>query len=86
MISDFEYIVARGDIDFQLLVEYTATRDWDEVYIDFISVTLDGVAFETTHKEDLDILEACYERVDEDFEGYAASEGDYRYDTAKHDF
>jgi hypothetical protein len=86
MISDFEYIVTRGDIDFQLLVEYTATRDWDEVYIDFISVTLDGVAFETTHKEDLDILEACYERVDEDFEGYAASEGDYRYDAAKHDF
>ena len=86
MIAEFEYILTRGEIDFELLVEYTASRDWDEVDIDISNVTLDGAAFETSHKEDLDILQACYERVDEDFEGYEASEGDYRYDAAKHDF
>jgi hypothetical protein len=86
MMSEFEYTLTRGEIDFELLVEYTASRDWDEVDIDITNVTLDGAAFETSHKEDLDILEACFERVDEDFEGYAANEGDYRYDEAKHDF
>lgn len=86
MIAEFEYTLTRGEIDFELLVEYTASRDWDEVDIDITNVTLDGAAFETSHTEDLDILQACFERVDEDFEGYAANEGDYRYDEAKHDF
>jgi bifunctional pyridoxal-dependent enzyme with beta-cystathionase and maltose regulon repressor activities len=86
MITDFEYTLTRGDIDFELLVEYTATRHWDEVEIDITSVTLDGSNFDITVQEDNEILEACYERVDEDFEGYAASEGDYRHDAAKNDF
>jgi hypothetical protein len=86
MIAEFEYTLSRGEIDFDLLVEYTATSDWGEVAIDITNVTLDGAAFETTHKEDNEILEACYERVEEDFESYAASEGDYRHDAAKNDF
>ena len=79
MIAEFEYTLSRGEIDFELLVEYTASRHWDEVDIDISNVTLDGAAFETSHAEDL-------ERVDEDFQDYAASEGDYRHDAAKHDF
>lgn len=86
MIAEFEYTLTRGDIDFDLLVEYTATSDWDEVDIDISNITLDGIVFDITLQEYDEILEACYERVDEDFEGYAASEGDYRYDAAKHDF
>jgi len=86
MIVDFDYTLTRGEIDFELVVEYTATRHWDEVDIDITNVTFDGAAFETSQKEDLDILQACYERVDEDFQDYAASEGDYRHDAAKHDF
>lgn len=86
MIAEFEYTLTRGEIDFDLLVEYTATRDWDEVDIDINNVTLDGAAFETSRAEDNEILEACYERVEEDFDSYAASEGDYRHDAAKHDF
>lgn len=85
MIVEFEYTLTRGEIDFDLLVEYTASRDWDEVDIDVSNVTLDGAAFETSHTEDLDILLACYERVDEDFQDYAASEGDYQHDAAKYD-
>jgi hypothetical protein len=86
MIAEFEYTLSRGEIDFELLVEYTASRHWDEVDIDISNVTLDGSAFEISHAEDLDILQACYERVDEDFQDYAASEGDYRHDAAKNDF
>lgn len=86
MIVEFEYTLTRGEIDFELLVEYTASRDWDEVNIYITSVTLDGAAFYITVQEDTEILEACYERVEEDFEDYAASEGDYRHDEAKHYF
>ena len=86
MIVEFEYTLTRGEIDFDLLVEYTASRDWDEVHIDITSVTLDGTNFDIFVSEDNQILEVCYERVDEDFQDYAANEGDYRYDEAKHDF
>jgi hypothetical protein len=86
MIVDFYYTLTRGEIDFELVVEYTATRHSDDVDIDINNVTLDGAAFETSHIEDIDILQACCERMDEDFEDYAASEGDARYDAIKHDF
>jgi hypothetical protein len=86
MIAEFEYTLTRGDIDFDLLVEYTATSDWDEVDIDISNITLDGIVFDITLQEYDEILETCYERVEEDFDSYAASEGDYRHDAAKHDF
>lgn len=85
MIAEFEYTISRGEANFDVMVEYTASKHWDEVDIDITNVTLDGVAFETTGAEDLDILQACYERIDEDFEFYAASEGDYRHDASKYD-
>jgi hypothetical protein len=86
MIVDIDYTLTRGNEVFDLLVEYTATRHWDEVDIHITSVTLDGAVFEITDQESNEILEACYEQVEEDFESYAASEGDYRHDAAKHDF
>lgn len=85
MIVEFYYTLTRDEIDFELLVEYTASRHSDDVDIDISNVTLDGAAFKTSYAEDLDILQACYERVDEDFQDYAASEGDYRHDAAKYD-
>lgn len=85
MIVEFYYTLTRDEIDFELLVEYTASRHWDDVNIYITSVTLDGTAFDITVQEDNEILQACYERVDEDFQDYAASEGDYRYDAAKYD-
>lgn len=85
MIVEFYYTLTRDEIDFELLVEYTASRHWDDVNICITSVTLDGTAFDIMVQEDNEILQACYERVEEDFEDYAASEGDYRHDAAKYD-
>lgn len=85
MIVEFEYTLIRGEIDFDLLVEYTASRDWDEVHIDITSVILYSTNFDIFVSEYNQILQACYERVDEDFQDYAASEGDYQHDAAKYD-
>jgi hypothetical protein len=86
MIVEFAHLLIRQNLDFEVMVEYTATKYSDDVDIDIVNVTHDGVAIETTSVEDLDILQACIERLDEDFEDSAASEGDYRYDQAKHDY
>lgn len=86
MIAEFAYTLIRQNLDFDVIVEYSATSYSDDVDIDIVNVTHEGVAIETSSVEDLDILQACLERLDEDFEDDAASEGDYRHDQAKHDY
>ena len=86
MIAKFAYTLIRQNLDFDVMVEYTATRYSDDVDIDIVNVTHEGAAIETSSVEDLDILQACLERLNEDFEDDAASIGDARYDQAKHDY
>jgi hypothetical protein len=86
MIVEFAHTLIRQNLDFEVMVEYTATRYSDDVDIDIVNVTHEGEEIETSSFEDLVILQACIERLDEDFEDSAASEGDYRYDQAKHDY
>jgi len=80
MFASFYFTLTRADDDIDVLVEYQATKAFGDVDIDLTSVTIDGVEIETTDAEDKAMIEACFERVDEDFEDEAANYGDYLHD------
>lgn len=83
MFSSFEYTLTRDDKDVDVLVEYQASRAFGDVDIDLISVTLDGVEIDTTEEEDRKLIEACFDRVDEDFIAEEDAYGDYRYEMSR---
>lgn len=83
MIASFEYELIREGSEeaFYLEVVYEAHRygsRWDaEVDVELLSVTLDGIDFDTTAEEDAALLSAAQDRVDDDFEADEAAYGDY---------
>lgn len=85
MIASFYYTIVRDDEDVDVLVEYEARRYGGEVDIDLRSVTLDGVKIETSGGEDRAIMDACFDRVDEDYQAEEDSYADYRYEQRRDD-
>lgn len=83
MIAEFTHTLTIGDEDVDVLVEYSAVRCFGEVDIEVLSVTLDGQEVLTLPDQDKDILDACFDRVDDDLQADADSEGDYRYDLSR---
>lgn len=81
MIVEFYHNLKRGDDELDVLVEYKADRYFDDVDIELISVTLDGVEIETSASEEQEIIEACFERLDDDYADEQAAYGDYVYDS-----
>ncbi len=83
MRAEFNMTLTINDEDVEVEVEYGATSYSDGPEIDFISVTLDGEKLNTTPEQDKAILDACFDRVDDDLQGEADAEGDYRYDLSR---
>lgn len=83
MIAEFTHTLTIGDEDIDVLVEYSAVRCFGEVDVEVLSVTLDGQEVVTLPDQDKEILEACFDRVDDDLQADADSEGDYRYDLSR---
>ena len=80
MFVTFYFTLTRADEDLDVAVEYQASRAFGDVDIDLLSVTINGVEIETTEAEDKAIIEACFERVNDDFEDHEADYGDYLHD------
>lgn len=83
MIAHFDYTITIGDEDVDVEVEYRAIRGEDDV--ELISVTLDGKEIVLTPEQERDIIAACFDRIDDDFEEDRASYGDYRYEMSRYD-
>jgi hypothetical protein len=80
MIASFEYELTREDDCFYLEVIYSAAVYDGEYDAELISVTLDGVAFDTSVAEDNEIMAAAYEQIATEFEDYEMSRGEYLND------
>ena len=80
MIASFEYELTREDDCFYLEVIYSAAIYDGEYDAELISVTLEGVAFDTTTREDDDIMSAVYEQIASDYEDQESARGDYIID------
>jgi len=83
MIVEFEHTLTINDEDVDVYVEYRAIRGEDDV--ELISVTLDGEEIVLTPEQERDIIAACFDRIDDDFEEDRASYGDYRYEMSRYD-
>lgn len=83
MIAHFDYTITIGDEDVDVYVEYRAIRGEDDV--ELTSVTLDGEEIVLTPEQERDIISACFDRIDDDFEEDRASYGDYRYEMSRYD-
>lgn len=83
MIAEFTHTLTIGDEDVDVLIEYSAVRCFGEVDIEILSVTLDGQNFVTMPEQDKEIIDACFDRVDDDWQADADAEGDYRYDLSR---
>lgn len=83
MIVEFEHTLTINDEDVDVYVEYRAIRGEDDV--ELISVTLDGKEIVLTPEQERDIISACFDRIDDDFEEDRASYGDYRYEMSRYD-
>ena len=83
MIVEFEHTLTINDEDVDVYVEYRAIRGEDDV--ELISVTLDGEEIVLTPEQERDIIAACFDRIDDDFEDDRASYGDYRYEMSRYD-
>lgn len=83
MIAEFEHTLTINDEDVDVYVEYRAIRGEDDV--ELISVTLDGEEIVLTPEQERDIIAACFDRIDDDFEEDRASYGDYRYEMSRYD-
>jgi hypothetical protein len=86
MTFDFYMSLTIDDEDVEVLVEYCATRCFDEIDLGILRVTLDGQEIVTLPEQDKAILEECLERVDDDLQADADAEGDYRYEMARDDY
>ena len=82
----FQYVLARGDDEFLLEVTYEGSayraNRWSdaEYYASIASVTLGDEEFPLTEQEENAILQACYDRLDDDLEDEENSYGDYVYE------
>ena len=83
MIVEFEHTLTINDEDVDVYVEYRAICGEDDV--ELISVTLDGEEIVLTPEQERDIIAACFDRIDDDFEEDRASYGDYRYEMSRYD-
>lgn len=83
MIVEFEHTLTINDEDVDVYVEYRAIRGEDDV--ELISVTLDGEEIVLTPEQERDIISACFDRIDDDFEEDRASYGDYQYEMSRYD-
>ena len=87
----FEYVLQRDDDEFALDVVYEGSvhraSRWEEhdYFATIVSVTLDDIEFELTEKEEAAILDACYDRLENDLEAEADGYGDYVYEMRRYD-
>ena len=80
MIASFYFTLNRNGEDVDVLVEYEALKVFGDIDVDILSVTLDGVETETSSTEDNEILGACFDRLDEDWQADQDAYGDYLYE------
>lgn len=87
MLGSLYTTITINNEDVDVLVKYIVNTGLREsigdVFIELISVTLDGVEIETTTEQDEAILQECFENVEEDYEEERASYGDYRYEMSR---
>ena len=86
MFASFYFTITRDDEDLDVLVEYEAIKAFGDIDINLTSVTLDGVEIETSEAEDKDMLDACFDRVDEDWQANQDAYGDYVYEMRRDDY
>lgn len=85
MFAEFYITLVRDGYDEDALVEYHAARAFGDIDIEITSVKIDGKEIETSQAEDRMILDAIFDRVDEDWQAYADGYADYRYDMSSED-
>lgn len=86
MFASFYFTITRDDDDLDVLVEYEATKAFGDIDINLTSVTLDGAEIETSEDEDKAMLDACFDRVDEDWQADQDAYGDYIYEMRRDDY
>lgn len=86
MFASFDFTLTRNDDDFDVVVEYEATKAFGEIDINLTSVTFNGVEIETTEAEDKAMLDACFDRVDEDWQADQDAYADYLYEMRRDDY
>lgn len=86
MFASFYFTITRDDDDLDVLVKYEATKAFGDIDINLTSVTLDGVEIETSEAEDKAMLDACFDRVDEDWQADQDAYGDYLYEMRRDDY
>lgn len=86
MFASFYFTITRDDEDLDVLVEYEAIKAFGDIDINLTSVTLDGVEIETSEAEDKAMLDACFDRVDEDWQADQDAYGDYVYEMRRDDY
>ena len=86
MFASFYFTITRDDEDLDVLVEYEAIKAFGDIDINLTSVTLDGVEIETSEAEDKAMLDACFDRVDEDWQVDQDAYGDYVYEMRRDDY
>lgn len=86
MFASFYFTITRDDDDLDVLVEYEAIKAFGDIDINLTSVTLNGVEIETSEAEDKAMLDACFDRVDEDWQADQDAYGDYVYDMRRDDY
>lgn len=85
MIAEFTYILTIDDEDVEVEVSYEAVRYGDEVEIGDILITIDGDEIALSPENNKRILDACHDRVFEDFIADDDSYGDLCYDLSRDD-
>lgn len=86
MFASFYFTITRDDEDLDVLVEYEAIKAFGDIDINLTSVTLNGVEIETSEAEDKAMLDACFDRVDEDWQADQDAYGDYVYEMRRDDY
>ena len=86
MFASFYFTITRDDDDLDVLVEYEAIKAFGDIDINLTSVTLNGVEIETSEAEDKAMLDACFDRVDEDWQADQDAYGDYVYEMRRDDY
>lgn len=83
MIAEFTYTLTIDGEDVDVDVEYRASSYSDCVEVDEYTVTLCGQVLDLTPDQEKEVLAACFDRLDDDFQAEADAEGDYRYDLSR---
>ena len=81
--AEFTHTLTIDDEDVDVDVEYTASSYSDCVEIDEYTVTLCGQVLDLTPDQEKEVLAACFDRLDDDFQAEADAKGDYRYDLSR---